>query len=338
MLAEAGSPAAVPFFTRRAVGGRGIHVTSDSPGPSEQEDDGQGTVHVPVLLREALEALALAPGQVVVDGTVGAGGHGRAILEAISPGGQLVGLDRDPEILVRAKAVLEGAGRGRARFSLHPVSFTWARKVLDELGLAAADRLLLDLGVSSMQIDTPERGFSFQLDGPLDMRFNRESGPTLDRYLDRASEEDLARVLREYGEERHARRIARAILFARRKGQLHRTLQLAEVVRRAVAGRMGHARRRIHPATRTFQALRVAINDEIQELERGLEVALSCLAQGGRLMVIAFHSLEDRIVKQFLRANMELPFKKPVRPTAAECGRNPRARSARLRCGIKRAA
>jgi len=295
-------------------------------------------LHVPVLLREALEALALAPGQIVVDGTVGAGGHGRAMLEAISPDGQFVGLDRDPEILVRAKAVLEGAAGGRTRFSLHPVSFTWARKVLDELGLEAADRLLLDLGVSSMQIDTPERGFSFQLDGPLDMRMNRKSGPTLDRYLDRTSEEELARVLREFGEERHARRIARAILIARRKGELHGTLQLADVVQRAVAGRTGRGRRRIHPATRTFQALRIALNQEIEELHRGLEVALSCLAEGGRLVVIAFHSLEDRIVKRFLRANMELPFKKPVRPTAAECERNPRARSARLRCGIKRAA
>jgi 16S rRNA (cytosine1402-N4)-methyltransferase len=314
-------------------------VTSASPGSSEQEDDGQGTVHVPVLLRETLEALALAPGQVVVDGTVGAGGHAQAVLEAINPDGQLVGLDRDPEILVRAKAVLEGAGRGRARFSLHPVSFTQAREVLDELGHRAADRLLLDLGVSSMQIDTPERGFSFQQDGPLDMRFDRRSGPTLDRYLHKASEEELARVLREYGEERHARRIARAILFAHRKGELQGTRQLAQVIERAVSGKTaGRTRRRIHPATRTFQALRIAINDEIEELGRGLEVALSCLNQGGRLVVIAFHSLEDRIVKRFLRANMELPFKKPVRPTAAECERNPRARSARLRCGIKRAA
>ncbi|MHC4516690.1 MAG: 16S rRNA (cytosine(1402)-N(4))-methyltransferase RsmH [Planctomycetota bacterium] len=317
-------------------------MASDSPGSSEQKGDGQGTLHVPVLLREALEALELAPGQVVVDGTVGAGGHGREMLEAISPGGELVGLDRDPEILVRAKAVLEGANKGRARFSLHPVSFTWTKKVLEELGHETCDRLLLDLGVSSMQIDIPERGFSFLLDGPLDMRMNRTSGPTLDRYLDRVSEEELARVIHEYGEERHARRVARAILFARRKGQLHGTLQLAEVVLRAVvgrvAGRPGRPRSRIHPATRTFQALRIAVNDEIKELQRGLEVALSCLAEGGRLVVIAFHSLEDRIVKRFLRANMELPFKKPIRPTAAECERNPRARSARLRCGIKRAA
>ncbi len=321
-------------------------MTSVSPGSSEQEGDGQGTLHVPVLLRETLAALALAPGQTVVDGTVGAGGHARAMLAAISPGGRLVGLDRDPEILVRAKAVLEGAGKGRARFSLHPVSFTWTRKVLEELGHETCDRLLLDLGVSSMQIDIPERGFSFQLDGPLDMRMSRKSGPTLDRYLARVSEEELARVIHEYGEERHARRVARAILFARRKGQLHGTLQLAEVVQRAVvgkvvgrvAGRSGRTRSRIHPATRTFQALRIAINDEIGELQRGLEVALSCLAEGGRLVVIAFHSLEDRVVKRFLREHMELPHRKPIRPSAAECEHNPRARSARLRCGIKRAA
>ncbi len=313
-------------------------MASDSPGSSEQEGGGQGTLHVPVLVRETLEALALAPGQTVVDGTVGAGGHARAVLAAISPGGRLVGLDRDPEALVRAKAVLEGAAGGRARLSLHPVSFTRARKVLEELGLLTCDAVLLDLGVSSMQIDTPERGFSFQLDGPLDMRMNRKSGSTLDRYLARVSEEELARVIHEHGDERHARRVARAVHFAHRNGQLHGTLQLAEVVQKAVLGRSGPRRSRIHPATRTFQALRIAVNDEIGELQRGLEVALSCLAEGGRLVVIAFHSVEDRIVKRFLRENMELPYRKPIRPTTAECERNPRARSARLRCGIKRAA
>jgi 16S rRNA (cytosine1402-N4)-methyltransferase len=170
------------------------------------------------------------------------------------------------------------------------------------------------------------------------MRMSRKSGPTLDRYLTKVSEEELARVIHEYGEERYARRVARAILLARRKGQLHGTLQLAEVVQKAVVGRSGPRRSRIHPATRTFQALRIAVNDELEELRRGLEVVLSCLVQGGRLVVIAFHSLEDRIVKRFLREHMELPHKKPIRPTMAECDQNPRARSARLRCGIKRAA
>lgn len=198
-----------------------------------------------------------------------------------------------------------------------------------------------------MQIDTPERGFSFQSDGPLDMRLSRKSGPTLGRYLKTVSEEELARVIREYGEERHARRIARAILLARDSGTLESTLQLADTVRRAVPplsrrGKgssrkgSGYGRRRIHPATRTFQALRIAVNDELAELQEGLQVALSCLAGGGRLVVIAFHSLEDRIVKRFMREHMELPFRRPVRPTADECEQNPRARSARLRCGIKR--
>ena len=315
-------------------------MTSDSPGFSQQEGNGQGAVHVPVLLHETLAALELKPGQTVVDGTVGAGGHARAIVEAICPDGQLVGLDRDPEILVRAQEVLEGAAGGRARFTLHPVSFTKTQEVLAGMGLQSCDRLLLDVGVSSMQIDTPERGFSFQLDGPLDMRMDRKSGTTLGRYLGRVSELELGRVIRELGEERYARRIARAILCARERGGLHRTLQLAEVIRAAVprgAGPKRGGRPRIHPATRTFQALRIVVNDELVELSKGLEVALSCLAENGRLVVIAFHSLEDRIVKRFLRANMELPFRKPIRPTAAECESNPRARSARLRCGIKNA-
>jgi 16S rRNA (cytosine1402-N4)-methyltransferase len=207
------------------------------------------------------------------------------------------------------------------------------RDVLAELGLSSCDRVLLDLGVSSMQIDTPERGFSFQVDGPLDMRMNRDAGQPLSSWLARVTEQELADVIYRYGEERHSRAIARAIVAARQAGGLTRTAQLAEVVRRAtkVSGRQ-----RIHPATRTFQALRIALNDELGELERGLAAALECLVPHGRLAVISFHSLEDRIVKRFLREQMDLPFRKPQVATAEECRANPRARSARLRCGVKR--
>ncbi len=298
------------------------------------EGDGQGTIHVPVLLRETLDALDLRPGMVVVDGTAGAAGHGRAIALAIGSSGHYVGLDRDREILARARSVLGGLSGGRARYSFHSALYSNMSKVLAEEGLSACDRVLLDIGVSSMQIDTPERGFSLRLDGPLDMQMNRDSGVTLGQWLARVTEEELSRVIYEYGEERHSRRIAKVIVNARTRGGLHRTMELADVIRGAVSG--GGGRQRIDPATRTFQALRIAINDELGELERGLEVACDSLVDGGRLVVITFHSLEDRIVKQFMRKRMELLFKKPVVPGATECRRNPRARSAKLRCGIKR--
>ncbi len=253
---------------------------------------------------------------------------------AIGPEGYYVGLDRDPEILARAQAALGGAVGVRARFSLHPVLYSQMRQVLTEQGLNSCDRVLLDIGVSSMQIDTPERGFSFQVDGPLDMRMNRRSGLTLGKWLQRVSETELAKVIHEYGEERYSRRIAKAIIAARNRGGLHRTLELAEIVGRAVPG--GGGRQKIHPATRTFQALRIALNDELQELQRGLRAGLDSLVAGGRLVVISFHSLEDRIVKRFLREHCELPFRKPIVATAEERRANPRARSAKLRCGVKR--
>jgi 16S rRNA (cytosine1402-N4)-methyltransferase len=295
--------------------------------------DGQGTVHVPVLLREVMDALCLAPGLLVVDGTAGAAGHGLAIARAIAPGGLYVGLDRDRKILDRAASALRGAAAVPTGFSLHPVLYSQMGAVLASLGRTACDRVLLDIGASSMQLDSPERGFSFQVDGPLDMRMDQGAGAPLSQWLAQVSEEELGRVLREYGEERYWRRIASAIVAQRETGGLHRTLQLAEIVRRAIPGA---ARQRIHPATRTFQALRIAINDELGELERGLVAANTCLSAGGRLVVITFHSLEDRIVKRFLRAEMELPFRKPITASATEVARNPRARSAKLRCGIKR--
>lgn len=310
-------------------------MTSDAVegGEGHPKDDGQGTVHVPVLLGETLQALDLAAGLVVIDGTCGALGHGRDIVSAIGSGGWYVGLDRDTEILARARAVLGGTASVRGRVSLHSVVYSRMGEVLAEQGLASCDRVLLDIGASSMQIDTPERGFSFLVDGPLDMRMNREHGQPLGKWLARVTEAELADVIYNYGEERHARRIARAIVRERDRGGIHRTLELAELIRRAIPDR---GRQRIHPATRTFQALRIAINDELGELERGLPAALDVLAPRGRLVVITFHSLEDRIVKRFLKEHMELPFKKPITATPQECRDNPRARSAKLRCGIKR--
>jgi len=302
-------------------------------GEGHLKDDGQGTVHVPVLLGETLQALDLSPGSVVIDGTCGALGHGRDIVSAIGAEGWYVGLDRDTEILARARAVLGGTASVRGRVSLHSVVYSRMGEVLAELGLGSCDRVLLDIGVSSMQIDTPERGFSFQSDGPLDMRMSRDQGQPLGEWLARVSEAELADVIYQYGEERHSRRIARAIVQQQGRGGIHGTLELAEVVRRAIPAA---GRQRIHPATRTFQALRIAINDELGELERGLQAALYALSPLGRLVVITFHSLEDRIVKRFLQDYMDRPFRKPLTASPQECRDNPRARSAKLRCGVKR--
>jgi 16S rRNA (cytosine1402-N4)-methyltransferase len=290
-----------------------------------------------VLLQESLQLLDLRPGLTVVDGTVGAGGHARAIARAIHPDGLLIGLDRDAEILAHAEAALreqqEREGL-RTRISLHHQRYDEMRDVLDQVADGACDRVLLDLGVSSLQLDQAERGFSFVQDGPLDMRMNRSSSrPTAAQWLRSVSERDLVRVLREYGEERFAGRIARNIKEA---GPIERTGQLADIVLRAVPRPPRGQRRRIHPATRVFQAIRIAVNDELGAVERGLEAARRSLRPGGRLVVISFHSLEDRIVKRFLRESesFRVVTRKPVMPAEDEIERNPRARSARVRCGV----
>ena len=298
----------------------------------------QVSVHSPVLLREALDVLDLTAGMTVVDGTVGAGGHGRGIARGIAPEGLLIGLDRDEVILARAHKALAAtrdAVGARVRFHLYHLDFDRMQQALQEEGLARCDRVFLDLGVSSLQLDTPERGFSFMNEGPLDMRMDVSSPLTAADWLVDVPEGELARVLFEYGGERHARRIARAIAERRSRAPIASTTQLVDVVCSALRG---GRRQRIHPATRVFQAIRIAVNDELGMLRRGLEVALACLGPSGRLAVISFHSLEDRRVKQFLRERMVLPFRKPIRAGAEEKRRNPRARSARLRCGIVRAA
>jgi 16S rRNA (cytosine1402-N4)-methyltransferase len=288
--------------------------------------------HLPVLLEPALELLAVRPGGFYVDGTVGLGGHASELLRRSAPGGRLLGLDRDAETLERARGRLAAFG-ARARL----VHADW-RDLPALLGGDSPQGVLLDLGVSSVQLDTPERGFSFRGDGPLDMRMDRSAGPTAADVVNRMPEDELADVIYRYGEERASRRIARAIVRARQRAHLRTTGELAEVVR----GAAGRPRRRgLDPATLTFQALRIYVNRELEGLGEALGAIARRLAPGGRLVVIAFHSLEDREVKNAFRdlgrEGFTVLTRKPVRPPEAEVAANPRARSARLRA-LERAA
>lgn len=314
-------------------------MVEDPRGDSADEGSEPVRVHEPVLLQESLAAMDLSAGLTVVDGTVGAGGHASEFARAISPGGRLIGLDRDAEILEHAERTIRAVEQRSESLevSLHHASYTEIGSVLDRFRVASCDRVFLDLGVSSLQLDKPERGFSFMHDAHLDMRMDAAptGGPTAAEWLRRVREEELIRVLREYGDERYARRIAGAIVETRRRHRIERTQQLADIIVRAMPGPA--RRQRIHPATRTFQAIRIAVNDELGALERGLAAARDRLSVGGRLVVISFHSAEDRIVKRFVREQMDLPFRKPQVATAIEVDRNPRSRSARLRCGIRRA-
>src|SRR5262249_49740703 len=249
-----------------AGGGSGVEGGEGLP----QEGGARVSVHAPVLLREALDLLALAPGLCVVDGTVGAGGHASASAGRIAHGGTRVGVDPDREILVHARAALdsvEAVSAGRTRVVLRHVSYSRIDEVLSQEGLARCDRVLLDLGVSSLQLDTAARGFSFAADGPLDMRMDRASGAPASEWLARVAPHELERVLREYGEERFARRIANAVVATRRAGRIERTRQLREIVLAALPAPA--RRQRIDPATRTFQALRIAVNEELEQLEQG---------------------------------------------------------------------
>ena len=287
--------------------------------------------HASVLLAESLELLAVRPAGLYVDGTLGLGGHAEAILERSAPDGTLLGVDKDAQALELAGARLARFGD---RVRTEHADF---RSLPALLGARRADGMLLDLGVSSLQLDTPERGFSMKREGPLDMRMDQGAGKSAADLVNQASPEQLADVIHEFGEERHARRIARAIVDARRRARIRTTSELAEIVRRAA----GRDRPGFDPATRTFQALRIAVNDELQGLGAALRELSGCLAPGGRLAVIAFHSLEDREVKQAFRAlaaeGYRLLTKKPLRPGPAETQSNPRARSARLR-GLERVA
>jgi 16S rRNA (cytosine1402-N4)-methyltransferase len=300
--------------------------------------------HLPVLVNEVIAALAISGGETVVDGTFGAGGYTRAMLAAGA--GRVVGFDRDPDAIEAGGSLVPDS-----RLTLVEERFSQMDRALADRGIGLVDAIALDIGVSSMQLDRAERGFSFQVDGPLDMRMSR-SGLTAAEYLNTAEEAEIARVLRDYGEEPRARAIARAIVAAR---PVERTAELAAIVRRAAGFRHGQ---KSDPATRTFQAIRIHLNAELEELEEGLEAAERALKPGGRLAVVTFHSLEDRIVKRFLRersggtpagsrhrpalVDPDQPtferVAKPVSPSERELAVNPRARSARLRSAIRTSA
>jgi 16S rRNA (cytosine1402-N4)-methyltransferase len=300
--------------------------------------------HVPVLVNEVIAALELHEGETVVDGTFGAGGYTRAMLSAGA--GRVIGFDRDPDAIE-----LGGSLVPDPRLTLVNERFSLMDRVLAERGIGQVDAIALDIGVSAMQLDRADRGFSFSADGPLDMRMSK-SGLTAAEFLNAADEAEIARVLRDYGEEPRARAIARAIVKAR---PVERTAELAAIVRRAAGFRQGQ---KSDPATRTFQAIRIHLNAELDELEQGLEAAERALKPGGRLAVVTFHSLEDRIVKRFFRersggtpaGSRHRPalvdpltptferIAKPVSPTERELAANPRARSARLRSAVRTSA
>jgi 16S rRNA (cytosine1402-N4)-methyltransferase len=299
-------------------------------------------LHIPVLLREVIDGLAPRDGAVIVDGTFGAGGYARAILDSAAC--KVFGIDRDPTAVARGAEIAKAYD---GRLMVLSGRFGEMDQLLAAQGIEAVDGIALDLGVSSMQLDQAERGFSFQKDGPLDMRMEN-SGPSAADLVNSLPEAELADIFWRWGEERHSRRLARAIVNDRKAEPFTTTNQLAELIRRVVP-RSGDG---IDPATRSFQGLRIAVNDEMGEVERGLAAAERLLAPGGRLAVVSFHSLEDRAVKEFLKArsgaapqpsrHMPVPAssrapsfrllaKKPIGPSAAESHANPRARSARLR-------
>jgi 16S rRNA (cytosine1402-N4)-methyltransferase len=284
------------------------------------------TRHVSVLPDEVLEWLAPQPGQTLVDGTLGGGGHSALLAARVSPGGRILSLDRD-------RAAVEAA---QQRFAGEPVTPLWANyrdlpEVLQQLKIDAVDGVLLDIGLSSDQLADAERGFSFAADGPLDLRFDVTEGRPAADLVNRLGEQELADLIFRYGEERHSRRIARAVCERRRERLFTTAADLAEVVRRAVPP--SPDARRIDPATRTFQALRIAVNDELGALETFLKVAPTCVRRGGRVAVISFHSLEDRLVKEAFRddARWSPLTKKPIVAGDRETAANPRARSAKLR-------
>lgn len=318
-------------------------MTADRSGPKGRDASSGVRPHIPVLLAPVLKALSPKAGETYIDATFGAGGYSAAILLAAEC--RLIGLDRDPTAIVGALPLLQQFG---SRLRVVEARFSQMSEVWRRYEPGGADGIVLDIGVSSMQLDQPERGFSFQADGPLDMRMGAD-GPSAADILNTASEGEISDILFELGEERRSRAIARAIVAAR---PLTRTLQLAGLVEKVIGRKPGDPK---HPATRTFQALRIAVNHELEELEAALKSAETLLKPGGRLVVVTFHSLEDRIVKDFLRTRSERAAKgsrhlpeaktaapsfrilnqRPVSPSEDELAVNPRARSAHLRAAVR---
>ena len=306
--------------------------------------------HTPVMLEKVLQSLRCKPGGIYVDGTLGGGGHARAILENTAPDGLLIGIDRDDDALLESKKRLQPFGQ---RKILIKGNFADIGEILTNLNIRKVDGILLDLGVSSHQLDTADRGFSFSLDAPLDMRMDQSSRYRAYDLVNLSPEKELRKVIRDYGEEPMAGRIARAILAKRASAPIRTTIELADVVCRAV--RRQGVRKKVHPATRTFQAIRIAVNQELSNLSTAMDAGIDQLGQGGRFSIISFHSLEDRIVKETFRsregrcqcppglpvcqcqreAKLRVLTRKPLRPEASESETNPRARSARLRTAEK---
>ncbi|MGH9357249.1 MAG: 16S rRNA (cytosine(1402)-N(4))-methyltransferase RsmH [Terriglobia bacterium] len=291
-------------------------------------------MHVPVLLHESIEYLNVRPGGVYIDATVGAGGHAEAILERLAEG-RLLGVDRDPSAIVQSSQRLQAFGE---KVMLRRGNFSDIAALHAASGLPLADGLLADFGMSSWQLEDAARGFSFDHCGPLDMRMDPSSPTTAAEIVNQSRENDLADLIFQLGEERHSRRIARAIMKAR---PIDTTTELAQVVSRAIPSRAGF--HHLHPATRTFMALRLAVNEELENIERFLSTALPVLAPAGRLVVLSFHSLEDRLVKRALvrwrqEERVRILTRKVVRPSQEETRANPRSRSARLRAAEKLAA
>lgn len=307
--------------------------------------------HKPVLLDECIEALAICSDGVYVDGTLGRAGHSSEIAKRLSAGGRLIGIDRDLDAIEAGRERLD---EYKENVTLYHGNFRDMAYILDELEIDAADGILLDLGVSSPQLDEAERGFSYMEDAPLDMRMDRTEGMTAAELVNTVAKEELERILFEYGEERYSRRIAANIVKYREKKGIETTLELVGIIKSAMPS--AALKEKQHPAKRSFQALRIAVNDELGALSQVLENAVGCLKPGGRLAIITFHSLEDRLVKKSFQqlANpctcpselpmcvcgkkpmIEIATRKPIIPTAVEIERNPRARSAKLRVAIKK--
>ena len=311
-----------------------------------EADSGAG--HRPVMVAEVLEYLAPEKGKVIVDGTLGAGGHAEAIAARISPGGRIIGLDRDPEAIAAARDRL---GAVEAKVSYNRENFRDIQSVIGREGIGEVDGVLLDLGLSSMQVDDPDRGFSFRQDGLLDMRMGPDAARTAGEIVNENSEDELTRIIYNFGDERWARRIAHFIIEARERRPIRTTQELSKVVEDAVP--VSARRGRKHPARKTFQALRIAVNDELEDLREGIAKSIECLAPSGRIVVLSYQSHEDRIVKRtfnslakgsdyppgiplYIEPVLEVLTRKPVTPSEEEMEENPRSRSAKLRAAMKR--
>jgi 16S rRNA (cytosine1402-N4)-methyltransferase len=292
-------------------------------------------MHYPVLWREVLEYLAPRPGNIILDATLGGGGHSLKIAGKIGPGGKLIALDRDPEAIARVR---EKAGDVKGLIRFVNEDFRRTGDVLEELAPDGVDGSLFDLGLSSYQLDSPERGFSCMSEGPLDMRFDRSMPVTAEDIVNDMPRKQLADIIYRYGEERGSRAIASAVCRERNKARISTTSQLADLIKRAVGRR--YRNQKLHPAVRTFQALRIYVNDELGALSEGLEGAIQRTRPGGRICVISFHSLEDRIAKRIFRSHareggLRILTRKPLRPSGEEVKENRRSRSAKLRVAEK---